>query len=156
MRVYWTLDDIAAETGISRDVLYYRFRKMELPTRRGRKKTHRLTKKEMLKLTTVGDVSLHPGEKCETRDSHPASSIINFLLSPGINKAFFGRELYPEQDSQYRMVMMTQFYHKLSGRGDRKFSGGELKRLETIIDLWVGDMIKKYEAIKNEVPADLH
>jgi len=155
MRVYWTMDDIVAETGIPRNVLYYRFRKMELPNRRGRKQSHRLTQKEMIKLTN-GDVSLQPGEKCETRDSHPASSIISFLLSPGINKAFFGRELYPEQDSQYRTAMMTQYYHKINGHGDRKFSGGELKRLETIIDLWVGDMIKKYEAIKNEVPADLH
>jgi hypothetical protein len=104
----------------------------------------------------VGDVYLHSGEKSETRDSHPASSIIRFLSTPGINKAYFGKELYPEVDPQYRMSMMDQFYHKLNGNGNRRFSQGELRRLETIIDLWVGDIIQKYEAIKTAVPANLH
>ena len=84
------------------------------------------------------------------------SPIIDFIISSGINKAFFGKELYPEPDEKYRLSMMNQFYHKLYGDGNRRFSEGELKRLETIIDLWVGDLLKKYEAIKNKIPTDIH
>jgi len=108
----------------------------------------------------VGDVSLHRGINGQTgvRLPHtpPTNSIIDFLSIPGINKAYFGKQLYPEPDPQYRMSMMDQFYHKLNGSGKRRFSEGELKRLETIIDLWVGDIIQKYEAIKTAVPANLH
>ena len=76
------------------------------------------------------------------------SPIIDFILSSGLNKSFFGKKLYPETNPKYRLSMINQFYHKLYGDGNRKFSVGELKRLETIIDTWVGDLIEKYKAIK--------
>ena len=108
----------------------------------------------------VGDVYLCRGINGQTGVRFPhtpqMSSIIDFLSTPGINKAYFGKELYPEPDPKYKMSMMDQYYHKLNGSGKRQFSEVELRLLETIIDLWVGDIIQKYEAIKTAVPANLH